>query len=154
MRIVMPQAVEYPEAVAALLATTDGFLSGVVHRIDRDDPFAYWNLMHALWDSGDGFIIVEHDIVVRPGVVIALARCRRAWCAYPYLQLPGEPVTGLGCTKFSALVTETVDPFTGVEPQIWQNVDYAVCSRVRAFFTEHRHGPPVGHLNPKAVPHG
>lgn len=151
MRVVMPVAIEYPEAIEALLATTDGLLSGIVARIDPGDPFAYWNLMHALWDSGDGFIVVEHDIVVRPGVITNLARCRRAWCAYPYVQVPGEPVTGLGCTKFSALVTSTVDPFAGVEPQIWQNVDYAICSRVRAFFEEHRHALPVGHLNPKAV---
>ena len=150
MKVVMPIGgpVVYTEAIAALTKAYRGARFETLWA-----PFDYWQLLDVLWHRGESFVLIEHDIVVTPAVIGSLARCREPWCAFPYLQLPGNPVTGLGCTKFSARLLHAIDPFAkGPTHVIWQNVDYELCSRLRAAgYENHVHQPPVRHLNPKAV---
>lgn len=149
MKIVMPHGgpVVFEEAAIALAGAAPN-----ARFVQMYAPHDYWRFLDELWHRGESFIIVEHDIVVTPEVISKLVRCPRPWCANPYLQLPGEPVTGLGCTKFSARLLRAVDPFDpGPTHVIWQNVDYELCSRLRAAgYENHVHTPVVRHLNPKA----
>ena len=47
------------------------------------------------------FILVEHDIVVRPETLRELRDCPEDWCAAPYPYLDKPEAWGMGCVKFS-----------------------------------------------------
>ena len=148
MKVVMPHGgpTVFEEAAIALAGAAPN-----ARFVQMYAPHDYWRFLRDLWRKQESFIIVEHDIVVTPAVIEVLTRCREPWCAFPYLQLPGEPVTGLGCTKFSRRLMFAIDPFEGVNDVIWPNVDYELVSRLRAAgYENHVHQPPVRHLNPKA----
>lgn len=147
MKVVMPVATIHHEARAALLAATSRPLFMDVSASAHD----YGRLVNWLWAEHTGFILVEHDIVVRPDTIAELQACPELWCGFPYLEARGEPVTGLGCTKFSRKLVRSVPP--PIEPNtIWQNVDANVGPRLRALgFEIHRHMPPVRHLNPRVA---
>lgn len=142
----MPWALDYPEAVRALrVATMRPILVDV-----SCDEYAYGRLINLLWEKGDGFIIVEHDVVVRPDTIRELEDCPEPYCGFPYHEAKGWPVLGLGCTKISAEVVQAVH-LTG-EPMLWQNIDATVPPAIRAVgYTQHQHWPWLRHLNPRVV---
>ena len=147
IRVVMPIAVTYPEAIKALVKWV---APAELVNVTGDD-YAYWDLFLRLWREGKPFIIVEHDIVIRPDTVSDLANCGAPWCAYTYHEEIGEPVTGMGCTKFEprgrALHTEDLFHDT-----IWQNVDTTVAGLLTELgWKVHEHGPWLRHLNPRVA---
>jgi hypothetical protein len=114
------------------------------------DPYNYWRLFTHLWDGGRPFILVEHDIVVRPDTVFDLESCGTPWCAYTYHEAPGEPVSGLGCAKFHP----SWGPLDlgGMPEPIWQNVDTTVAGLMHQHgWQVHEHGPWLRHLNPRVA---
>lgn len=123
---------------------------------------AYTRMLSTLWIVGETFTLVEHDVVIRPGVLDELNDCPHPWCAFPYA-LRDTTVAGLGCTKFTAeliaahphAVAQTWAEHTEAHPRgHWCNLDdrlTRVLTAARA--TRHLHGPPVEHLNP-APTHG
>lgn len=76
------------------------------------DDEAYWRLLRDLWDEGETFVVVEHDIVLGAYTLVDLARCEGEWCTCPYPYFHGR-YYGLGCAKFSdrliARVPELMD---------------------------------------------
>jgi len=67
----------------------------------------YGDLLARLWDEGETFLNIEHDIYgVMPEIVAEFANCPEEWCSSPYdyfnKSAKGRPVGGLGCTKFGA----------------------------------------------------
>jgi hypothetical protein len=144
IRVVMPIAVTYPEAIKALVKwVAPAEIVNVAH-----DDHAYWELIVRLWRDGKPFIIVEHDIVIRPDTVSELEQCPQPWCAFPYHEEIGDPVTGLGCTKITpggALHYMSPEP-------VWQNVDTTVAGALTELGqTVHEHGPWLRHLNPRVA---
>jgi hypothetical protein len=142
VKVIMPVAIKYPEAQVALLRSRGRNTIDFEHV--GHNQYAYWNLFVTLWREGEPFVLVEHDIVVRPSTIQQLEDCPRPWCGFVYHEAPGEPVAGLGCTKFTPGFDLPV-----LEPLVWQNVDSAVGGIMRTHgLVRHDHQPWLRHLNP------
>lgn len=71
-------------------------------QLDPGDDAAYWELLATWWRAPGELIVVEHDMVPRPGVVDRMADCRYSWCISPYYISGGQLcTTGLGCARFA-----------------------------------------------------
>lgn len=44
-------------------------------------PDSYYELFARLWADAQDFMLVEHDVVIRPGTVAALDACPEPWCS-------------------------------------------------------------------------
>jgi hypothetical protein len=172
VRVVVPTAPPsgHLTAVEAALNAA-GVPYGVYDVSGADD--AYWTLLAALWEQGDGFIVVEHDVVVRPESIWELIGCDRPWCACPYPYLGGRgTIIGLGCTKFSgellaavpdALLRagEMVDQLPGADQgrdhprRHWCRLDSRIQrALVDSGYHVHFDHTEVGHLNERGPAHG
>lgn len=127
-----------------------------------DDHYA--QLFRHLWDKGEEFAIVEHDVIPWPGALEDLARCPESWCAYGYVtsgDLSTQDVPPLGCVKFRpegdvpfeelfALFLESQSPgiVAGLLPH-WSSMDNVIARSLRARgWQVHEHKPGVAHLHP------
>jgi hypothetical protein len=123
---------------------------------------AYWELLARLWAKGTGFILIEHDILVRPDTLDELVNCERPWCSFqvPYV---GRLYAGLSCAKFTAALIarypDALDRIAELEdedhrPKHWCRLD----SWLQAYVlnpggeTMHVHGPPLEHVRDEASP--
>ena len=97
MRVVVPHTNLRPETRDALTATGHSWTPVDVSGSDT----RYWRLICDLWEAGEEFIVVEHDIVVRPDTLSELEACPSEWCAFGAPYFVGTHV-GMGCVKFSA----------------------------------------------------
>lgn len=96
--VVLPYAGEINEEVHdALEAATDGFKLRIVD-VGHSDT-AYYELIRNLWEAGECFCLVEHDIVVNDGVIESFDNCGYEWCVAQYRYF-GALRWGLGCTRF------------------------------------------------------
>ena len=133
----------------------------MVARPITDDEGYFWALAEAWTPTGDHlpepFIVVEHDIVVRPETLRELRDCPEDWCAAPYPYLGKEEAWGMGCVKFTdRLIVRNPWIFRDREhegdklhpPRHWCRVDALVWAALTAQ-GERRHdhpGPALGHL--------
>lgn len=110
---------------------------------------SYGRLVERLWRSGEGFVLVEHDVVPWPGAMSALSSCPELYCGHRYLiaaQLGGT----IGCVRFSAALTAAhPDLPARWAGSHWSNLDIKLTNGlwdvgVRGF---HVHEPPVAHLH-------
>lgn len=91
------------------------------------DDEAYFRLYQRLWHEGEGFIGVEHDVIVAPGTLTELAECPEDWCAAPIPYLT-DVRYGLGCVKFSDhLLEEFPDAIEQVAISAIVDVRVATC---------------------------
>lgn len=109
--------------------------------------FGYGRLVAAAFQRGEGFVLVEHDVVPWVGAVAQLVECEGDWCGFRYAR-SGSTVRALGLVKFSdALVRRMprafVSGWRGVE---WPVLESAVLGAVSAFGQVCKHGPPAGHV--------
>lgn len=97
----------------------------------------YWQLLGEHWGEREGFLVVEQDIVIAPGVIEELKACPSDWCASPYPYLGSPKAYGLGITKFhDRLISRHPDLFRGVymagsgddkhPPGHWCMLDYLI----------------------------
>jgi hypothetical protein len=156
VQVVVPYAHLCPETRAALEADDITAYYAYVGA----DKTAYHSLLEFLWGQGKGFIVVEHDIVVRPGCVAELEACPHDWCGFSYSLSTGYGAY-LGFTKFSdALVSGRPAVFRsiaalrpdGTERRYWGRLDTRLKQVLedREGQTMHVHWPAVVHLNPTA----
>jgi hypothetical protein len=149
MRVVCPFTDLWPETEAALrqYAPHAEFIdvSGSV--------YAYWELLRDLWAEGRDFLVVEHDVVIRAGVIDELESCPEWFCAfaYPYRAIPSADIeilkAPLGCTRYrSQLMVKRPELFAGA-PLHWEKLNALVeVSLLRgAVCLPHTHLPPVAH---------
>jgi len=145
-----------PEVVQALAGWDVAFVD-----VSGSDE-AYWQLLADLWAKGAGFLIIEHDILVRPDSLDELVACHEPWCSFqvPYV---GRVYAGLSCAKFSAgLIArypDALDRIAELEderhpPKHWCRLDSHLQSHVLnpGGETMHVHGPPLGHLRDDLSP--
>lgn len=69
--------------------------------------FAYWYLVKDLWEAGEDFCLIEHDIVIDPRVTLqGFDVCSHPWCAcpYPYDMMEQGYYFGMGAVRFKAEV--------------------------------------------------
>lgn len=120
---------------------------------------AYFDLLKSVWNDGEGFIVIEHDIEVRPTTIDELIGCEHDWCAFPYAMGGGNDATALGCTKFSDNLVKAVPSFPdwlSMRGDPWAPARHWARLDTRTFailteqgYEEHRHEPSVGHHNPE-----
>jgi hypothetical protein len=126
---------------------------GVAHEVlICEGELDYGEHLARLWREGEGFVLVEHDVVPWPGAVRGLAECSYGWCAHAYPWDDDGLVTSLGCVKFGYQVLQRFpalpDAWAGVP---WRDVDgHLLHALSRAYMvTVHEHLPPVAHARPR-----
>ncbi len=95
MRVVVPFTSLAPETAAALDATGRQWEGRDVSA----DDCAYSRLLAGLWEAGEAFTIVEHDVIVTAAALGSLEACAGDWCSCPHPYLSGS-YAGLGCARF------------------------------------------------------
>jgi hypothetical protein len=155
--VVMPYTRLRPEVVQALTGWDVAFVD-----VSGSDE-AYWELLAGLWAKGASFVVVEHDILVRPDTLDELLACHEPWCSFqvPYV---GRLYAGLSCAKFSAALIARHPNALNIVGEIeeppehprkhWCRLD----SWLQAYVlnpggeTMHVHGPPLEHVRDDLSP--
>lgn len=99
MRVICPHVTISPATRSALDASGYGWEPRDVSGSDT----AYWDVLARLWDAGEDFAVVEHDVIPAAGALASFEACGHDWCGAPYPYLAGT-YAGLGCTRFRAAV--------------------------------------------------
>lgn len=122
---------------------------GIEHeRAELGDGLGYWHLISRHWRKGEGFVLLEHDVVPWPGAVALLAECPEDWCVheYPYSE-PPELIWALGAWKVSAAFTAAHSLPTRVR---WDGLDHYARGVLRDDAgPPHVHRPPFAHARLK-----
>lgn len=115
---------------------------------------SYYALLLEIWQRGESFAVLEHDVICRPDVIEAFEDCPEPWCTYGYSTIccPGcmnAWANALGCTRFRTELMQAVPdalssvPSTGWD---WRNVCDGLGNNLRAAgYTHHWHEPWVDH---------
>lgn len=124
----------------------------VEHRIldNSDTGYRYGRNFAALWNKGEPFIHVEHDIVPWPGAIKELIECPEPWCTFESVDVGGVIHLGFGIGKYRP--TDERAPKKWSETD-WRCLDGQVISELRRMYageTEDAaqicfHSPPVAH---------
>lgn len=129
-----------------------------VTEVLMEDPQHYGRLVAGWWRIGNGFVLVEDDIVPWPGAIKELLECDRDWCGYEFPRTAPqyEPragwCLGLGCVRFSHKLVRRYNMAALDGSQRWDEVDGAVIGTLQtAGETCHCHTPPVAHLKAHAM---
>jgi len=130
--------------------------------LDRLDPSAYARLICDLWETGQGFTIVEQDIVAPDDSLAAIHDCEHPWCVHPYSvgRAPTSPMLGL--VRFSTALVAAMPalarkslarrPKRGGWTK-YRGVDLALARPLqRAGIVHHDHWPVAEHLHRYADP--
>jgi hypothetical protein len=133
----------------------------MIARPITDDEGYFWALNEAWTPTEEHmvepFIVVEHDIIVRPETLRELRDCPEDWCAAPYPYLDKPEAWGMGCVKFTdRLIVRNYQIFEQIgkvsderhPPRHWCWMDLLIWTALTER-GEHRHdhpGPPLGHL--------
>ena len=119
-----------------------------------DDNDAYWRALSYMWEEGQDFAVIEHDVICRPDVVEQFDNCPEPWCMFAYDNMCHEAckeawANALGCTRFRKEVIDAVPHALSAIPEKdrdWHNVCDGLGNHLReAGYTHHWHAPDVGH---------
>jgi hypothetical protein len=107
---------------------------------DRD----YSRLLTDLWREGEGFTIVEHDVVPFPGAISALEACEEPWCVHWFPFAPNAIRPALGLVHFSTGLINSIRLGWDCD---WWHLDGQVYPMLHLCAGDpHRHHPDVAHL--------
>jgi hypothetical protein len=117
--------------------------------LNGQHPEAYAGHISSMWQEGEEFINIEHDMAPWPGAIESLHECPEPLChfRYPYWP-PGYLTTGIGCFKFGQVVIDELpDAWEDWEMVYWWNLDGAILTYLRnAGFKRHEHLPSIAHV--------
>lgn len=143
----VPYTFLHPLAVES--APRDAIWVGVNSSVD-----AYYGAMLDLWDRGETFAVMEHDIICRPDVVKAFEECPEPWCVFGYSNICHVECmeawrNALGCTRFRKEIIEAVPDAMRSIPRDswhWTYMCDGLGNNLRAAgFKHHWHYPWVDH---------
>ena len=109
-----------------------------------DSGAGYGDRLRELWQAGEGFLMLEHDIIPVEGAVERLLKCRQPWCTHAY---PGPQLfMSIGVLKLSTAAVRASQDL----PQLWAgahwgHIDGIMVPALHARFPLHGHYPPFGH---------
>ena len=103
IKVVVPFTQIAPGVAAALNRTGYTWWPADVSASDE----SYWMVLDELWSAGESFIIVEHDVLVRPSSLQELENCPHPWCGFETAYFNGNHA-GMGCVKFTAELIQAV----------------------------------------------
>lgn len=107
-------------------------------------PHSYRELLDELWEAGEAFTLVEHDVVPTRGQLAALDACDRPWCLYSYG--PGFWIPVFGCVRFGPALIEALPDVWRDDSWPWEQLDSKFAVEARAAgFRPHWHFPHVHH---------
>ena len=129
---------------------------------------AYWEALRDIWDRGETFAIIEHDVICPPGIAELFDACECWWATHSYLQICHEEcreawANQLGCTRFRAeLIAACPDALSSIPEgrRNWHNLcDEIAGNKIggvdqptlrpgslrAANFSHHWHEPHVSH---------
>jgi len=124
------------------------------------DDEAYFRVLEAVWDQGEGFIVLEGDKVPDGTALQELWNCKHDWCTYPVPLRDGtdswNEYASLSCTKFSTELIHTLPNLfedvarfnMGFGHKHWDRLNLAVWCALRRHVDVHWHGSGrVAHLH-------
>ena len=114
---------------------------------------AYHTLLAGIWQEGQGFLNIEHDVEIHADVVHRMRYCPHSWCLYPYRgdhpnrAGDGTIVGGLGCTRFhTSLVRREADLMATLPVKGYKQLDCHIKpALLDRGYAMHIHSPPVTH---------
>jgi hypothetical protein len=143
VRVVVPAL--QPSCVASLVLAAEG-VDHDVCLVDGNEGYA--ELVAGLWERGEGFILVEHDVCPWVGAIQQLMDCENPWCSFYYAK-DGGTIRALGCVKFSdRLVQFNPGLSEGWRGTHWLALDGTVLSAVASKVGVCVHRPALGHARP------
>jgi hypothetical protein len=114
------------------------------------DEHSYGDLLAELWEEGEPFINLEHDVAPWPGALTQMWSCKFGWCAMPLIVHQCVNETNLGCVKFSKSFIEAYPDLWTTYPRNeifdWRSLDAWLYQKTQPL-GHHRHAPPALHLN-------
>jgi hypothetical protein len=143
-----------PASPPALALTMEGL---EVVEVVMNERHHYGRLFTELWQGGEGFTLVEHDIVPWPGAIAELEACPNECCAFEYPNgiIHAEPRSGwcvsLGCIKFATSLLARVPCDGEWQNRGWDELDGAVFATLQGEVEVHVHGPPVAHVKARTL---
>ncbi len=153
-RLIVPYTEIAPGVREGLAATGWSWEEAFVGGSDS----AYFELLADLWSAREAFIIVEHDVILRPDSLDQLWNCSCAWGGYavPYV---GSHYHGMACVKFTeeliARIPDALVQVAGMDgddhpAKHWCRLDARLQAHVlpRSGLQRHPHDPPLGHFRP------
>lgn len=153
MKVIVPFTKLHPQVAPALIAAG---VAATFVEVPKWD--SYMRLLCELWAAEEPFMLVEQDIVVRPGLVEELEACPEPWCGFVNDVGLGIYPT-LGCTRFDATYPRRFPELIERAARIrvadvraghWRHMDVAID---RVFHREleirgpHQHHPEVMHAS-------
>lgn len=124
-----------------------------VEEVPCTGPHDYGDSLKRLWDKGEGFINLEHDVVPWPGALTEMWECRRGWCALPLIVHGCENQTNFGCVKFSGDFLKATKDIWDAYPRNdifdWRSLDGWFYQKMTDEFKvfHHTHLPAALHFN-------
>lgn len=113
------------------------------------DRHHYARLFTELWQRGEGFVLVEHDVVPWPGAITDLKSCPRELCTFEYPS-GGAWCRSLGCVKFSDSLVQRIPFDVEWQNRAWDELDGAVFATLQEVEV-HVHTPPVAHVKARTL---
>ena len=138
----------------ALALTMEGL---EVREVMMNDYHHYGRLVTEQWQSGQGFILLEHDVIPWPGALAEMDACAQECCAfeYPSGKIIEEPRSGwcssLGCVKFATSLVERIPYGAEWQNRGWDELDGAVFATLQGEVETHIHQPPVAHAKARTL---
>src|ERR1019366_1003965 len=117
-------------------------------------PFAYYEALRQIWQRGETFAVLEHDVVCRPDIIEAFETSPEPWMACGYDDICHRACMDawanmLGCTRFDARLIRAVPDAMESIPEDgwdWHNVCDGLGRNLRAAGFAHRwYFPPAEH---------
>lgn len=152
MKLVLPSPHNYgTNPVVVDVLQSQGLWKIVDRRLLIGDD-GYRQMMRQLWEAGETFINIEHDIIPWPGAIEELWGCPCEWGTYSYRYHGGIGIAHmLGLAKITDKLIKRL-PDLWDEPAHWSQLDQKLFFAAREIGQEpHLHRPPVIHLNPKEL---
>jgi len=130
--------------------------AGTVIRQDvSTTQFDYWELTRQLWESGQDWAYVEHDVVIPPGCIAGLEACPELWCMHSYTVQDDKPITdwggngAFGMVRFRGELTRKFPTLVAdLFHHSWSRLDGQT---ITALFARghraHQHYPDAEHLH-------
>src|ERR1700682_284584 len=123
----------------------------------RQDVTSYSRLMAELWAAGEGFLVVEQDVLPTVAMLEEMWTCPEEWCSGWWPWRSDDPPLGefkcsqwLGCSKFSASLLRRAPGAMSLAPCHHAKLDIGLWYALRGILnvpTAHVHDPAVTHLH-------
>lgn len=111
--------------------------------------FSYSHLIYDLFSKGEGFILLEHDVVPWPGAIKELRNCKEDWCTHKYPFAANAHRWALGCIKLSDDVVKFGRIAENLLSKEWNQVDGTLVPAIIKYTgikKPHIHHPDFAHV--------